>query len=161
MGDLTANLSRSEFACKCDRPECNRTPVDFHLASGLQRCVDYFAEQAILDGFEIERVACHINSGYRCLWYDAKLKGKNPQDFNGIKKSEHVWGIAADFWLEYVFIERDSSNKNVRRKIDDNKIATYLEAQYIGAGGIGRYDGRTHFDVRPGPAARWDNRGKR
>lgn len=116
-------------------------------------------EEAILMGTPVERVACHINSGYRCLWYDAKLKGMRPQDFNGKKKSEHVWGIAADFWLEYVLVERDSNGSQIRRKIDDDKIAAYLESQYIGRCGIGRYDGRTHFDVRPS-SARWDNRGK-
>lgn len=163
MGDLTDNLSRSEFACKCDRPECNRTPVDFHLVTGLQDCVDYFMEQSILSSDlngKVERVAIHINSGYRCLQYDAQLKNKKPEDFNGIKKSEHVWGIAADFWLEYVMFERGSDSQQKRIKIDDYKVATYLESRYIGRCGIGRYDGRTHFDVRP-TSARWDNRGKR
>jgi hypothetical protein len=37
-------------------------------------------------------------------------------------------------------------------------VSDYLEETYSGVYGIGRYVGRTHLDVRPGPAARWDNR---
>ena len=162
MGDLTANLSRAEFACNCNRPECNRTPVDYALATILQKTVHYFMEQSLHDddlSGKVERVAIHINSGYRCLEHDAAVKGKKPEDFNGIKKSEHIWGIAADFWLEYVLLEQDSKNRQTRIKISDDLIADYLEMEYSGKYGIGRYDGRTHFDVRPG-MARWDNRGK-
>ena len=159
MGDLTANLSRHEFACGCNRPECNRTPVDFGLATTIQACASYFLRQASAryTTTPVARVAVHINSGHRCLWYDAHIKGLRPSDFNGKKVSEHVHGIAADFWMEYVFHDLDENGKPVRQKIPDNAIADYLEAQFPYDCGIGRYDGRTHFDTRP-YKARWDNR---
>ena len=150
MGDLTANLSRSEFACPCSRPECNRTPVDFELVTAIQAMADYLMDES--DWLQVERVAVHINSGYRCRAYDREMKLKHGLDFNQKKLSEHVWGIAADHWFE--FVEPDGN----RVRIDDDIIADRYESLYIGRAGIGRYQGRTHLDFRSGPSARWDNR---
>ena len=152
MPDLSPNLSRSEFACKCGRPECNRTPVDVLLVRYLQETVHFFEKHPPIEG-SFKRIAININSGHRCIAYDLELKNLKPEDFNGIKLSEHVWGGAADFWMEVVL------ESGRRIKIPDDMIADFLELRFEGRFGIGRYDGRTHFDVRP-YCARWDNRGK-
>ena len=148
MGDLTKNLSRSEFACPCVNPECTSTPVDYELVTAIQEMADYLDSQDIL---QHTRVAVHINSGHRCKTYDREMKLKNNLDFNTKKVSEHIWGIAADVWFEYVF------DTERRHHIDDNIIADRWESMYIGRCGIGRYNGRTHIDFRNGPSARWDN----
>lgn len=152
MGDLTNNLSRSEFACPCANPECNRTPVDFELVSAIQEMADHFYE--ISDKEVAARVAVHINSGNRCKPYDRAMKIKNELDFNNKKLSEHVWSIAADHWFEYV------NHDGTRTRIDDDTVASRYTSLYIGRCGIGRYRGRTHLDFRSGPSARWDNRSK-
>ena len=150
MGDLTTNLSRSEFACRCVRPECNRTPVDFELVTAIQEMADHFLQHS--DESEVLRIAIHINSGYRCKAYDREMKLKHGLDFNEKKVSEHVWGIAADHWFEYVY------HDGTRERIDDDIVASRYTNLYVGRCGIGRYKGRTHLDFRSGPSARWDNR---
>lgn len=155
MGDLTTNLSRYEFDCPCDLPQCSRTPVDYVLADTIQAAADHFAGMAVITyGEGSFRIAVNVNSGLRCLAYDAEMKGKTPADFNGIKVSEHVWGIAADFWFEIVLL-----STGTRIRIEDDQVVAFLEERFPDSCGIGRYDGRTHFDTRP-EKARWDNRGK-
>jgi hypothetical protein len=151
MGDLTANLSRSEFDCPCDLPACSRTPVDYVLVDTIQDAAYHFL--STYSSQPVSRIAVNINSGLRCLAYDAEMKGKTPADFNGIKVSEHVWGIAADFWFEIVFSD------GTRERIDDALVVAFLEDRFPDSCGIGQYDGRTHFDTRP-EKARWDNRTK-
>ena len=144
MGDLTKNLSRSEFECKCDYPECTRTPVDFDLPPVMQDCIDHFAhgERGRIPTFQ--RVACHINSGFRCA--------KHNTDEGGAETSPHLLGMASDHWMEYVYSDRP------RVKIHDDLVADYYELRYPDQYGIGRYVGRTHIDTRDDGPARWDNR---
>jgi len=53
----------------------------------------------------------------------------------------------------------DSANPaGSRDKISDDEVADFLELEYPGVYGIGRYDTRTHADARPDGPARWDNR---
>ena len=47
MGDLTKNLSRSEFACEC---ECGFDTVDMELALAVQAIADLFRAR---DGIDI------------------------------------------------------------------------------------------------------------
>lgn len=149
MGDLTKNLSRSEFACKCNNPKCNRTPVDFDLPHMIQDCADHFERQQ-RDNPRFVRIVIHINSGYRCLQHDRDIKG---DDYDPrAKPSEHLFGSAADHWMEYVYTH------GVRSKVSDDSIADYYELAYPGLHGIGRYDGRTHIDTARDHPARWDNR---
>ena len=75
-----------------------------------------------------------INSGCRCVEHN-KHEG-------GSKNSLHVRSKAAD--IVVIAIHADS-------------IADYLEAEYPDKYGIGRYNGRTHIDVRA-KRARWDKR---
>ena len=150
MGDLTANLSRSEFACKCILPECKHTPIDFELVTAIQGCHDWLEQEPT--GFWFERIAVHINSGYRCPAHDRAVQLKYKPDFNGKLTSKHILGLASDHWFEYVMQD------GTRRHIDDEIIAKYYESKFVGRCGIGRYDGRTHLDFRSGPSARWNNR---
>ena len=80
----------------------------------------------------------HITSGCRCVSHNADTPGAKPN-------SMHPKAMAADFWIESV-------------PADD--VAGYLEEKYPDRYGIGRYDDRTHLDVR-GSKARWDERTKK
>lgn len=73
MGDLTADFSRSEFACKCG---CGADHVSSVLVEKLQRLRNFLREPVI------------INSGVRCPAYNAKVGGK--------PDSAHLAGDAAD-----------------------------------------------------------------
>lgn len=75
-----------------------------------------------------------INSGVRCEEHN-KAVGGSPG-------SKHLIGKAADFVVHQVVAD---------------KVATILETRYPDKYGIGRYDGRTHIDVRSGKG-RWDLR---
>lgn len=75
-----------------------------------------------------------INSGCRCPEHNKAIGGS--------PRSQHVIAKAADIKVKGVHAD---------------KVADYLEEQFPGEHGIGRYKGRTHIDVREG-CARWDNR---
>ena len=75
MGDLTTNISRSEFACKCN---CGFDTVDIALAEALQDCVDHFGHCYIL-----------ITGPNRCE--------KHNNSVGGALNSQHIYGRAADF----------------------------------------------------------------
>lgn len=75
-----------------------------------------------------------INSGTRC--------GRHNKAEGGGKNSQHLDGKAADF---------------VVKGVQADEVADCLEQLYGTKYGIGRYNGRTHLDVRSTPA-RWDNR---
>ena len=73
MGDLSRNLSRSEFACWCG---CGKDDVDLELVSALQSLRD-------ISGWPIV-----ISSGVRCRDHNAAV--------GGVPNSYHVLGMAAD-----------------------------------------------------------------
>jgi len=75
-----------------------------------------------------------INSGARCP--------KHNMDVGGSPKSQHKLGKAGDIEVEGV---------------PARSVADYLEHKYPNTYGIGRYNGRTHLDVRL-HRARWDRR---
>lgn len=129
MGDLSANLSRSEFAC---RDECGLDAVDAELVTVLQDAVDHFSE-------EIEPVYIIITGGNRC----AEVNGSTP---GSAKNSQHMHCRAADFQ-----IRRRSDRTLIAPKI----VYKYLNEKYPGKYGIGLYNNRVHFDSRSGYAARW------
>lgn len=158
MGDLTANLSRHEFACKGNLPgcvKCSRAPVDYMLVTTIQQLADAYTKeyQDKWFGSDWARTIIDIKSGHRCIEYDAKIKGLNPDDFNGKKVSEHVWYMASDFAIEIILEDGE------RILIDPEEMATRLDELFPDSCGIGIYDNRVHFDTRP-TRARWDNRGK-
>lgn len=81
MGDLTKNLSRSEFACKCGTG-CGQDTVDFELVNVIQTACEYF------------EASVTITSGNRCPYYN---------DFiGGHPKSFHMYSKAADLVFKNV-----------------------------------------------------------
>ena len=79
MGDLSANFSRREFACKCG---CGFDTVDVELLQVLQDMADHFSDE--LD----RKIMCIITSGCRCKKHN-RLEG-------GEDESKHLLAIAAD-----------------------------------------------------------------
>ena len=88
----------------------------------------------------LEKVRTHfdepiiITSGNRCEEHNFNVQGAS--------NSKHIKGIAVDFKVQ---------------NCNQDEVADYLESNYPDKYGIGRYDGRTHFDVRENKA-RWDKR---
>ena len=75
-----------------------------------------------------------ITGGNRC-------KTRNTE-IGGSERSQHIHCKASDFKV---------------KGIHENRVADYLESKYPDKYGIGRYNGRTHLDIRKSKA-RWDNR---
>jgi uncharacterized protein YcbK (DUF882 family) len=73
MGDLSADFSRSEFACKCG---CGADNVSMVLVEKLQRLRNFIRRPIV------------IASGVRCVPYNAKV--------GGVGGSAHITGDAAD-----------------------------------------------------------------
>ena len=128
MGDLTINLSRSEFVCQCG---CGFDTVDFQLIDWIQRAVDDFTREF---GREVYVV---ITGGNRCEAHNASVGGS--------PDSQHIYGKAAD----HKFYFKDNGNQ-----VPPETVARYYEAEYPNRCGLGRYHNRTHIDCR-GYAARW------
>jgi uncharacterized protein YcbK (DUF882 family) len=78
--------------------------------------------------------AITITSGNRCISHNHSV--------GGATKSKHLYGIACDFKVDGV---------------SSDEVYEYLDNKYPDKYGIGRYDGRTHIDVRE-DKARWDKR---
>jgi uncharacterized protein YcbK (DUF882 family) len=132
MGNLTTNLSRSEFACEC---KCGFDTVDFQLPYILQDVVNHFAS------IEDEEMYIEITGPNRCK--------KHNTDIGGADDSQHLYARAADFKIFF---------KVSGRQIDPDRVSAYLENKYAGKFGIGRYYNRTHMDTRTNGPARWDKR---
>jgi len=131
-------FKRSEFACKCG---CGFDAVDVELLT----CLEFIRLKF--------NAALIINCGCRCFTHNIRVKKKSLKKaiarlllfFKTGKKrppSQHELAKAVDFKIKGVHAD---------------KVADFLEEKYPGKYGIGRYKGRTHFDVRSS-CARWDNR---
>lgn len=81
MGDLTANLSRSEFRCRCGN--CDFVAADYELITVIQKAVDDLKSRRVI-----------INSGIRCATHNKNVGGS--------PKSQHVTGLAADMYMDGV-----------------------------------------------------------
>lgn len=130
-GQLTTNFHISEFKCKDGThvPE-NLIPNVQELANNLQVLRNYLTETLGKD------CPVHINSGYRTPLYNAKLEGSAPQ-------SQHLKAKAADI------VTIHHSPKQLA-----DIIEKLIKAGKMKQGGLGRYKGFTHYDVR-GTRARW------
>jgi len=150
MGDITENLSRSEFKCKgknCDGKgnNCGFDTVDIELAAIIQDSADHFA---IVDGIDVR---IKITGPNRCVEHNEEVqKEYNPDYVPYSSKTQHIKARAADYKL----FDRDTGEQ-----IDAQRATDYLEQKYPGRFGIGRYSNRTHVDTRSNPPARWDARG--
>jgi len=146
MGDLTNNLSRSEFACECG---CGFDTVDIELAPIIQGCADHFAAIELYDiriaitAIELYDIRIAITGPNRCVTHNASVGGS--------ANSQHIYARAVDFKLFH---------RANGMQVDPDRVADYLESKYPGKYGIGRYHNRTHFDNRTNGPARWDVRSK-
>lgn len=135
MGDLTTNLSRSEFSCRCG---CGSYAVDYELVSIIQTTADELKGE-----FGSLNVSVEVKSGHRCEKHNASV--------GGAKSSTHVLGMAADL----VFHIR---SEGTRERVDAEKIYKSLDYAYPNRLGLGIYDNnRIHLDTRA-TKARWDKR---
>lgn len=136
MGDLTRNLSRSEFACRCG---CGFDTVDIELPAAIQLAASHFLVSSRAD-----KVVVNITGPNRCTEKNAKE--------GGASRSQHLFGRAADHNIELVF--GDS-----KARVPTDELADFYEKKLKPDGwGVGRYDnGRVHLDTRTG-CARWDVR---
>ena len=130
MGDLTKNLSRSEFRCRCG---CGFDTVDFELVTVLQAAVDHFSREFA------ESVMVVITGPNRCKLHNTAVGGSS--------KSLHITGRAVDHKMYLA---------DPMRQIPPGQVSDYYESLYPDKFGIGRYDNRTHIDVRSDGPARWD-----
>jgi hypothetical protein len=145
MGDLTKNLSRSEFLCECG---CGFDTADFELVNLLQAVVDYFAESMQV------RIVIVITGGNRCREHNLGLRKlfnetDGLQGANASLNSQHIYARAGDFKLYYL------SEGGNRIQIKPEIVALWIEENYP-AVSIGRYRNRTHADTRTHGPAKWD-----
>jgi uncharacterized protein YcbK (DUF882 family) len=75
MGDISANFSRAEFACKCG---CGFDTVDAELLDLLEKIRAHFGRSIT------------INCGCRCPAHNAAIEPA------GAENSQHLYGRAAD-----------------------------------------------------------------
>jgi len=125
MNKLTENFSLEEFNCK----DGNEVPE--HLIPNIKELAKNL--QILRDEL---KCAIHINSGFRTPEYNLKI--------GGVKSSQHLLGKAADITA------RNYSPEEVA-----NKIEGLISEGKMQDGGLGRYKGFTHYDVR-GNHARWE-----
>ncbi len=149
MGDLSKNLSRHEMACSCG---CQFDTVDVELVEVLQSMCDHFATNDDYQGVILMITGpnrCKTqNDHLRDTWYASEgLRGAKTAE-----NSQHQYGRGTDFRLYWRTLEGFRG-----LQIPPGKVADYLEEQYPGSYGIGRYENRTHLDTRTNGPARWDN----
>jgi len=109
---------------------CGMDAADFELVNAIQECCDHFA--GVLS---VEKVYLGITSWNRCDYWNGHEGGE--------KDSKHPDSKGVDFWI---------------RGVHADNVADYLEEKYPGRYGVGRYKGRTHFDIAAGPERRWGKR---
>jgi len=117
----SAHFSASEFRCK----DSARTAVPKYLYGNLQ---------ALMNNLEIIRTALGnkpitINSGYRTPKHNAAV--------GGASKSKHLTAMAADIRVSGVSASK--VHATIKQLILSGKIR---------AGGLGKYNSFTHYDVR-------------
>lgn len=121
--------TRSEYACKCG---CGFDTVDYELDMVMDDIRQHFNQRVF------------INRGCSCVKHnDAIQLEYNPHYVAGTSDSQHIYAKACDFRVE---------------NVHEDEVVKYLDYKYPDKYGIGRYNGRTHIDVKSGYARRWDKR---
>lgn len=125
---LTENFNIEEFYCK----DGSHIPPEY-MGNVVELAVNL---QVLRD-----KIQCpiHINSGYRSPEYNKKI--------GGVKSSQHMVAKAADITT------RDYSPSELATIIE-----TLIASGKMKEGGVGRYKGFTHYDVR-GNKSRWGHNG--
>ena len=127
LGNLTANLSRIEFACPCVRCEEETPVVDIELATAIQAAADHFSN------VKGHKVVVIITSGNRCKEYNAKV--------GGAEHSKHTKALAADVRIPV---------------ITPKELYDFFDEYAPDKWGLGLYERHVHIDVR-NEKARWKN----
>ena len=83
LGDITANFSRYEFACRGVGCCGGSAPINTDLVKALQSLRDIIG------------VPLTVSSGYRCITHNRKEGGSS--------KSQHIYGNAVDLYIPYGF----------------------------------------------------------
>jgi len=140
MGDLTANFSRSEFACKCG---CGFDTVDIQTVSALQFCVDSYKKTS--GG---RAVSMTINCGCRCKQHNDDLRNLfnstgGKQGENTAPNSQHIYGRAADVVLIVDQVQ-----------VEPKEVSAFFATNFPKYS-IGTYSTFTHVDSRSNGPARW------
>jgi len=129
---MTKNFKIQEFECKGNLKGC-----ECKMPEEVYNNIKELAENLQIIRDELQE-PIKINSGYRCEAYNRKI--------GGVKRSQHLKGKAADIRV---------------KNLTPDEVATAIdklqEGGFIKAGGLGRYNSFTHYDIR-GRKARWDNR---
>jgi len=119
-------FSRSEYACKCG---CGFDTVDYELDTVMDEIRKHFGKRVF------------INRGTSCVEHNDRIQLKyNSNYLLGSSTSQHLIGKACDFFVEDIKAET---------------VYNYLDNKYPNKFGIGKYNNRTHIDVRRSKA-RWD-----
>lgn len=139
MGDLTKNLSRSEFECTCG---CGFDTVDYELVDMIQRAVDHF--EIVYNS----KVSVVITGPNRCMKSNERVqKEVNPNYVPYSSKSTHMEAKAADIKM-YYYVD------GKKEAIPPKMMYTYFDEEYAGSKGVGLYSNRVHVDSRSNKA-RW------
>lgn len=134
MGDLTYNLSRHEFQCRCG---CGYDTVDVTLVTKLQMVMHRLEEKYG------QALSILITGPNRCIKHNAKV--------GGAPNSQHIYARAADFKVYSRLSGQQISPEDVAKVIEE----------LFETGGLGRYDNRTHYDTRTNDEmVKWDKRTK-
>lgn len=137
MGDLTANLSAAEFACRCNYPDCHHKKVaHMPLVLAIQDAADHFKAK-----YKASAVSVQITGPNRCPRHNGETEG-------AAANSPHVDCIAADHKIRVVV-------GGLPVSVPPKELYTYYDTKYFDRYGVGLYANRVHLDTR-GEKARWD-----
>ena len=140
MGDLTRNLSRHEFECRCG---CGFDTIDFKTVSILQEYADYLSKK------HNTKVKIDVRGGNRCVEHNEFVQKKYNKNYIPYSsKSTHMNAGAAD--IKYFIYIRGEW-----KQISPVEVNEYFDKKYPNSLGLGIYDNRNHIDRRS-TKARWD-----
>lgn len=123
-GNITQNISWANYQSNGQTVPRNLRPLTLQLCTELEKVIAAFGGRRIV-----------INSGYRSPAYNRSV--------GGATNSMHVQGRACDFNIQGI---RPSA---VRAKIEE-----LIRSGQMQQGGLGAYNGFTHYDIR-GYRSRW------
>lgn len=145
MGNISEHFNRSEHECECG---CGFNAVDKELNEVLE---DLHEDFSALYRNQY-KISIEITGPNRCYGRNEIVqKIANPDYISGSSKSTHTLGIAVDFKIWLIWH---------KKQVDPDLVSAYLEKKYPNKYGIGKYNNRTHLDVRE-KKGRWDKRSKK